>query len=146
MSIAGSARSASPPGLVRPRLLAALGTAHSRQLTLLVAPAGAGKTTLLAQYAASHTGPVAWYRADPTDAASGVAVDRLHAALAALADLPPTGTYHLDELLAALGTPTGASRALLVDNLDSLEGSAAERTLERLALLAPPTLRVLAAG
>ncbi len=146
MSVAGSVRSANPPGLVRPRLLAALGTAQSRQLTLLVAPAGAGKTTLLAQYAATHTGPVAWYRADPTDAASGVAVDRLHAALASLADLPPTRTYHLDELLAALSSPSGASRALLVDNLDSLEGSAAERTLERLALLAPPTLRVLGAG
>jgi len=147
MSVAGTSRSSSPPpGLVRPRLLAALGSAQRRQLALLIAPAGSGKTTLLAQYAAGHQGPVAWYRADPTDAAAGVAVHRIHTALARLAGLPLADGYDLDELLAALAVAPERDRALLVDNLDCLEGSAAEQTLERLALLAPPTLRVVGAG
>ncbi len=137
-------RSASPPpGLVRPRLLAELEPAH--RLGLLIAPAGAGKTTLLAQYAAGHPGPVAWYRADPLDAAAGVVEHRIHAALADLAGLPRASRYDLDELLTALALVPDPSLALLVDNLDCLDGSA-ERTLERLALHAPPALRVLGAG
>src|SRR5215211_5221369 len=119
MPSAGNDRSTDPPGLLRPRLLAALGRARRRQLALLVAPAGAGKTTLLAQYAAEHAGPVG---------------------------LAPADRYDLDALAAALAAAPGPSLALLVDNLDCLDGSAAERTLERLALLAPPSLRVVGAG
>ncbi|PDV99310.1 LuxR C-terminal-related transcriptional regulator [Candidatus Chloroploca asiatica] len=49
-----------PTWIERPYLLARLGQALSRRLTLLVAPAGAGKTVLISQWLAQHRDPVAW--------------------------------------------------------------------------------------
>src|SRR5262245_38484376 len=40
----------------------------AHKLTLVVAAAGCGKTTALAQFVARSTEPVAWYRADVSDA------------------------------------------------------------------------------
>jgi DNA-binding SARP family transcriptional activator len=98
-------------GLVRPRLLSQLAAARGSGLALVIAPAGFGKTTLLAQYAQTHTGPVAWYSADPTD----VGAERT--ALAAIS--------------AALRT-TPADLLLVVDNVDCLIGTPHEAILERL--------------
>ena len=63
-------QSPSTEGLVRSRLIAHLDTALAGGVALVVAPAGFGKTTLLEQYARTHQGPVARYRADPADAAT----------------------------------------------------------------------------
>ncbi|MCW2638117.1 MAG: Transcriptional regulatory protein terminal, partial [Dactylosporangium sp.] len=104
--------------------MAALHGPRTVPLTLIVAPAGCGKTTLLAQYAETFDGPVGWLRIEPMDAAP----DRLRA-----------------RVLAAL--PDAGDRALMViDDLQFLEGSAAEAVLDRLLVEAPPRLRVIAAS
>src|SRR5262245_13154927 len=90
-------------GLVRPRLLAQLAAAGGSGLALVIAPAGSGKTTLLAQYAQTHTGPIAWYSADPTD----VAAERtaLAAISAALRASPQNLLLVVDNVDCLIGTP-----------------------------------------
>ncbi|MGW2395806.1 BTAD domain-containing putative transcriptional regulator [Kitasatospora sp. NPDC001664] len=133
-----------PPVLLRERLLDRVlprpADAGRSPLALLVAPAGFGKSTLLAQ-AADRAGP-------------GTRVVRWQ---------PCRGTTGTDSLLSALGrqlpesggTVEGFLRAcggrgrpvlLLVDDLHQVHGTPAEAAVEELALLAPPGLRVVAAG
>ncbi|MFL6074150.1 MAG: BTAD domain-containing putative transcriptional regulator [Mycobacteriales bacterium] len=129
---------------MRPRLLTELASAGDRRLALVVAPAGSGKTTLLAQYAAQFPGAVAWYRAEPSDLTAAAMVRHVWRALAdtgavAEADLPE----NVDGLLTALAELPAPGLLLVVDDLHCLSGSPAEEALERLAVLAPPHLRVL---
>src|SRR3954471_3064380 len=67
--------------LRRERLLETLGGVSEGRLALVIAPAGSGKTTLLAEFADSSPLPVAWYRAETDDAATGVILHGLATAL-----------------------------------------------------------------
>jgi DNA-binding SARP family transcriptional activator len=104
----------------------------------------------MAQWAGTVDLPVAWYRADPHDAAPSRLVERLAVALgraggdeqryAGIA----TGQHHDRIEALALALEQRASPSLLVvDDLHVLAGSPAEADLERFIVLAPAQLRVL---
>jgi DNA-binding SARP family transcriptional activator len=138
------------PGLQRARLLTALDGVRSTGLGLVTAPPGAGKTTLMAQWAGTVSVPVAWFRADPRDAAPSRLVERLATALARAGGAAGeyatavAGARHDGVEALALALERRAPPALLViDDLHVLAGTAAEADLERFVLLAPPQLSVL---
>jgi DNA-binding SARP family transcriptional activator len=135
-----------PRGLVRPRLLGRLDGVWSRQLGAVVAPAGSGKTTLLAQYAAERQGAAAWFRADRADGDAGRLVRHLQEALATALGLRLDPTGALDDVLAALDRWPGDRALIILDDLHYLNGTPAAATVDRLATLAPPKIRVLAAS
>ena len=138
------------PGLARARLLTALDAVRSTGLGLVDAPPGAGKTTLMAQWAGTLDLPVAWYRADPHDAASSRLVEQLATVLGRAGGAEQeyagvaAGRHHDGAEALALALEQRAPPMLLVvDDLHVLAGSAAEAALERFVLLAPPQLLVL---
>ncbi|HEV2087989.1 MAG TPA: hypothetical protein VGR21_06735, partial [Cryptosporangiaceae bacterium] len=111
----------------------------------MVAPAGSGKTTLLTQYAAGREGLVAWYRAEPAEAAVPVLVRHLRQALDTVLDLPrASDPGDLDELLTGVASTLDTDLLLVVDDLHRVAGTDAIRALERFVALAPPMLHVLA--
>jgi DNA-binding SARP family transcriptional activator len=132
-----------PParGLSRERLTRILRRLGQRGLLLVVAPAGSGKTALLAQLAGDAEAPVAWHRAEGTDAPSRTFLHRLERAFAPAMPALPTGWASADDAAAALQTWTGPPPLLAVDEFHNLHGTEAEATLERLVLTAP--LRVV---
>lgn len=132
--------------LPRERLHAVLARIWEHRLGLVVAPAGSGKTTLLAQFAATLTVPVAWYRPETSDGETDVALPYLEKALcAALAGLEG-GWRHIEDAALALERWPGARALLVVDDVHVLRGSPAERLLEQLVGYAPPTLGIIFAS
>lgn len=131
-------------GLTRERVLLALDRIWDHRLGLVLAPPGAGKTTALAQYANSTDAPVAWYRAEPTDGRVDVLIAYLGKALATAVSYPLGEPADVETLVAGLEAWSGAAVLLVVDDLHMLEGTEAERELERLLELAPKCLHVLA--
>jgi DNA-binding SARP family transcriptional activator len=135
-------------GLPRARLLTVLGGVRSTGLGLVIAPPGAGKTTLMAQWAGTIQVPVAWYRADPQDAAPSRLAERLATALGRACgsewEYATTDAHHDGiEALALALEQRGPPAVLVVDDVHVLAGSAAESDLERFVLLAPPHVSVL---
>jgi len=126
--------------LVRERALARLAEGASERLALLVAPAGYGKTTVLAQYADRFPGQVVRWR--PCRGTT-----EPESLLAAIARQLPGGTGKLSVEACVLAVEQQPGPVLLlVDDLHLIHGTAAEHALEEIALLAPPNLRVVAAG
>ncbi|MBF6606453.1 MAG: winged helix-turn-helix domain-containing protein [Chloroflexi bacterium] len=125
-----------------------------RRLTLVVAPAGSGKSTLLAGWAeaAATTGvPTAWYRAEGTDGDPLALLGYLRAAVAEAGGADIAAAVAADpwtsvEVAArSLEAWPGGRLLLVIDDLHTLAGSAAESTLERFLDYTEPWL-ALAAG
>ncbi|GAA0686159.1 hypothetical protein GCM10010193_45030 [Kitasatospora atroaurantiaca] len=126
--------------LVREHALARLAEDASERLALLVAPAGYGKTTVLAQYADRFPGQVVRWR--PCRGTT-----EPESLLAAIARQLPSVTRKLSVETCVLAVERRPGPVLLlVDDLHLIHGTAAEHALEEIALLAPPNLRVVAAG
>ena len=134
------------PSMGLDRLDARLDTVWSHRLGLIVAPAGSGKTSLLARFAVRAPGPVGWYRAEGWDNDEASLVRHLEAALApTLAGLARRWQTVADVANALAGW-RGEPILLVVDDLHTLEGTAAEAALERLIEYAPPSLTIVAAS
>jgi DNA-binding SARP family transcriptional activator len=130
--------------LVRARLNDALDGIWGRRLGLVVAPPGSGKTSLLVQFALSQETPVAWYRAEVSERDAPAFLAHVRAALAAPLGAPPAGSG-VEDVIRAVDDFRGRRLLLVIDDLHLLEGSNAERALQRLIDCAPPALSVLAA-
>ena len=126
------------------RLDARLDAVWGYRLALIVAPAGSGKTTLLSRFAERVDGPVGWYRAEAWDADEQALLRHLEAALAPQLNGLATGWTSIADAANALDAWPGPRVLLLVDDLHTLEGTAAEAALERLIDYAPPSLTVIA--
>jgi DNA-binding SARP family transcriptional activator len=129
--------------LVRERVNRTLDRVWSHRLGLVVGPAGSGKTTALAQFVATAEAPVAWYRAEATEADPAALLAHLEAALVAALGVPGNWAT-LEHAVAALERYGGGRALLVVDDLHELASSDAERLLEKLVGYAPPWLHVLA--
>jgi DNA-binding SARP family transcriptional activator len=141
-------QSPSPEGLVRSRLIAHLDTALAGGVALVVAPAGFGKTTLLEQYARTHQGPVARYRADPADAATDRTARRITDAIRAALKLPALTDEAASDAdpLAEMSVANTTDLLLLIDNVDCLIGTPGELIIERLLANRPSGVRIVIAG
>ncbi len=129
--------------LVRERVNRTLDLVWSHRLGLVVGPAGSGKTTALAQFATAADAPVAWYRAEATEADPAALLAHLEAAL--VSALGVAGNWAtLEHAVAALERFGGGRALLVVDDLHELVSSDAERLLEKLVGYAPSWLHVLA--
>jgi DNA-binding SARP family transcriptional activator len=133
------------PSMGLDRLDARLEGVWGHRLGLVVAPAGSGKTSLLARFAARAAGPVGWYRAEGWDSDEPALVRHLEAALAPTLPGIDRGWQSVADVANAVAGWHGAQILLVVDDLHTLDGTAAESALERLIEYAPPTLTILAA-
>src|SRR3954451_16167830 len=133
-----------PDGLRRDRLLKRLAGPEAAQVTVLVAAPGCGKTTLLAQAASLATGPTGWYCAEPGDGSESALAEHLIGALPDVlrARAGRCGTS-VDDLLHRLDEWSGDEALLVIDDVQELAGTSAERALGRLVALSPPRLRIL---
>jgi len=135
-------------GLPRERVDRKLASLWDHRLGLVVAPAGSGKTTLLAQFATSAAAagvPVAWWRAEPSDASEAAAVAHLESAMVPALPALAGGWSTMDDAVASLDGWSGARALLVIDDFHSLWGTEAEAAVERLLSLLPPSVVVLAA-
>lgn len=135
-------------GLPRERVDRKLASLWNHRLGLVVAPAGSGKTTLLAQFATSAGAagvPVAWWRAEPSDASEAGAVAHLESAMVPALPGLAGGWSKVDDVVASLDRWSGARALLAIDDFHSLWGTEAEAAVERLLSLLPPSVVVLAA-
>jgi len=130
--------------LPRERLDRLLPDLWLHRLGLVVAPAGSGKTTLLAGWAETAGVPVAWYRAESTDGSVGILLGYLEAAIRSVLPDVPAGWGSVEGAVTALEAGRGTRALLVIDDLHTLTGTAAEAALERLVDYAPPWLAVLA--
>ena len=129
----------------RRRLDEKLARLWDHRLGLVVAPPGSGKSTLLMQFAAGAGVPVAWYRAEASDAEAGVLLAGLERACrTALTPLPDAAWRSPEAAAAALESWPGSRGLLVVDDLHLLYASEAEAALERLVDYLPPSITLLA--
>lgn len=134
-------------GLLRPRLVDLLGRGlWQRQLTVIVAPAGSGKTTLLAQFAQASNVPVAWYRAEASDATRSGLLAYLEATLTKALPRLRGGWGSLEDAARALEGPGIPQALLIIDDLHTLQGTPAEAAWEQFLRYAPPSLAIMAAS
>ena len=133
-------------GLQRERLMLILGQSIDHRVTLVLAPAGAGKTTALDHFTSSLDARIAWYRAEPTDGQGSLMLAYIAQSIASAVGRPVPSDHGVLGLVEALESWTGPLIYLVVDDIQALEGSDAERELERLITLAPHCLRILVAG
>ncbi len=133
------------PSMGLDRLDARLEGVWGHRLGLVVAPAGSGKTSLLARFAGRATGPVGWYRAEGWDSDEPALVRHLEAALAPTLPGIDRSWQSVADAANAIAGWQGPQVLLVVDDLHTLDGTAAEAALERLIEYAPPTLTILAA-
>ena len=127
-----------------------LGAVHDRlfsaRVCLVVAPAGCGKTTLLGQLVGAADATVVWFRADDVDAESRAVLEVMEDSFrAAFPDVAGEWADAGDAVRAIRGA-VDRPTLLVVDDLQSLEGTPADRLLERVVDNAPPSLTVLAAA
>jgi DNA-binding SARP family transcriptional activator len=134
-------------GIVRHRLHELIARhLQTSQVGLVLAAAGSGKTTLLAHFAAYHSGPVAWYRAETSDSDPQNFLAYMEAALASVLPSLPTGWGSLEDAARALEASVDSPTLLVIDDFQTIQGSPAESALEQLMDYAPPALRLLAAS
>lgn len=148
--VAAKLRASTSPSLTRERLDAVLDRVWNHRLGLVVAPAGSGKTTLVAQFAASAAAasppvPVGWYRAEAWDESPSMLLRYLEAALCGAVPELERGWEAVEDAAAALERWGGERVLLVVDDLHTLRGTAAEAELARLIDYAPPSLVTLVA-
>ncbi len=130
----------------RPRLQDQLSRIWDYGLATVTAPAGSGKTTLLAQFVASSTAPVAWYRAESAESHPALFLRYLHGALSMeIPDLPGNWSG-VEEAASALETACTQRTLLVIDDLHTLRGSLAEQALEQLLRYLPDNLALLTAS
>ena len=134
------------PSMGLERLDARLDRVWTHRLGLVVAPAGSGKTSLLARFATRAPGPVGWYRAEGWDSDEPALVRHLEAALAPAMPGVSRRWATVADIANALASWRGEHVLLVVDDLHTLEATAAEAALERLIDYAPRRLTVLAAS
>ena len=145
---AGRVRVPAVRGVERRRVDALLDLAWEHRVTLVLSPLGSGKTTALAQFAARAAHPVAWYRADSTDTTPAAVLAHLRRALAAAIDDLPAAAGGADRphrLASTLEAWPGELAALVVDDLHSLRGTAAEAVVGEIIELLPANI-VLVVG
>ncbi|HLL68659.1 MAG TPA: BTAD domain-containing putative transcriptional regulator [Micromonosporaceae bacterium] len=118
-------------GLVRPRLLAQLDATRPTGLALVIAPAGFGKTTLLRQYAATHTGPVAWHSLS-TDGSDRPA--------------EPPAAERLTQAIRAASDTSDGNLLLIVDDSASLMDAHGEAAIEHFLAHRPAGTHVVLSG
>lgn len=138
-----------PPGiqsLRRERLDHLLEGLSSRRLAMVVAPPGSGKTTLLDQVATSLDEPVAWYRAESDDSSADALLRSLSSSFSAASGRARAHVECVEELIEWLERAGPGPMLLIVDDLHTLERTAAESTLARLIDYAPTGLKILAAS
>ena len=129
--------------LARERVDSLLARIWQYRVGLVVAPAGSGKSTLLAGFASVTDAPVGWYRAESWDAKTATLLTHLHSAFTAALGPIPDGWDSVETAARALETWAGRRALLVIDDLHTLEDSAAELTLERLIDYAPPSITFL---
>ncbi len=141
--MADAGDSGRPTWLIRDQVLERIDRTPSAPLTLLVAPAGYGKTTVLAQYLERFSGQVVrWRPRRGTTAARTM----LTALCRTLPGAPQRlGPVTVETFLRHVEHHPGPV-LLTVDDLHLIHGTDAESALEEIVLLAPPNLRLLAAG
>lgn len=131
----------------RRRLDEKLARLWDHRLGLVVAPPGSGKSTLLMQFATGAGVPVAWYRAEASDADAAVLLAGLErAARSAFTPLPEAPWVSPEAAAAALESWPGPRGLLVVDDLHLLFATEAEAAVERLVDYLPPSITVLAAA
>ena len=145
--VAAKLRPPQTAALPRERLDAVLDRLWAQRLALVAAPAGSGKTTLCARFAAAASPtPVAWYRAEAWDGDAGTLLRYLEAALTGAVPELSRGWRSVEDAAAALERWGGERVLLVVDDLHTLRGTAAETELGRLLDYAPPSLVTLLAS
>src|SRR5579859_349824 len=136
-------------GLERDRLTVKLQRVWDHRVTTVTAPAGSGKTTLLAQFAGNLAAggvPVAWYQAEPAEAAVGRLLSHLeHALRPALRGRGPSW-HNVEDAADHLEKWVDRRAVLFIDDLHVLEATPADGALEQLIGYAPPDLHVLTAS
>jgi DNA-binding SARP family transcriptional activator len=128
------------------RLDARLDLVWNHRFGLIVAAAGSGKTSLLARFAARAPGPVGWYRAEGWDSDEASLAGHLEAALAPSLPRVARRWQTVADVANALAGWRGEPILFVVDDLHTLDGTAAEAALERLIDYAPPALTIVAAS
>lgn len=136
----------SAPALARERIAAQLSLLWGHRLGLIVAPAGYGKTTAMATLATSAGAPAAWYRVEAWDADEASLLLHLEAALRRVAPELSGPWQTLGDAAAALEASVTRPTLLMIDDLHTIEGTAAEALLERFIEYAPETLAILVAS
>ena len=131
--------------LPRSRLNVLFDEIWAHKLTLVVAAAGCGKTTALAQFVARSTDPVAWYRADVSDASTGRFLECLATALAPLLPGFPKDWGDPIEMALAVEEFSPPRAALLVDDLHTLRSTPAESAFMDFLVHLPSTFSVAVA-
>lgn len=134
------------PSLRRERLQRLLDSLSQRRLAVVVAPPGSGKTTLLDQIATDADGPVAWYRAESDDSSSEALLHSLSSSFSAALGRERGHFDCVEELVEWLEESGPEGSVLVVDDLHTLERTAAEATLARFIDYAPRTVKVVAAS
>lgn len=137
-------RRPAPRGLPRDRLLDPVLGPSAQPLVSVVAAAGCGKTTFLSHVAARETAPVAWLT---LDGALGSAAAVLAHLQLACADLVPSVAERApwestEDALATLEEVLDRPALLVLDELQSVDGTPAAGVVERLLLHQPVHLRV----
>lgn len=137
-------RRPTPRGLPRDRLLDPLVGPSAQPLVSVVAAAGCGKTTLLSHVAARETAPVAWLTLD--GALGSAAAVLAHLQLACV-DLAPSVADQerwtsIEDALAVLERVLDGPALLVLDELQSIDGTAAAGVVEALLQHQPVHLRV----
>ncbi len=112
----------------------------------MIAPAGSGKTTLLAQWASLAAIPVAWYRAERSDGDERTFLRYLETALSAALPGLPGGWRSIADATRALEARPDSRALLIIDDLHTLQGTAAEEAIEQLIGYAPRGLAILGAS
>ena len=135
----------SAPALARERISSQLGSLWQQRLGLIVAPAGYGKTTAMASLAASAGIPVAWYRVEAWDSDEHSLLVHVEAALRRVAPALTGPWSRVEDAAAACESAITSPTLLVVDDLHTIEGTAAEAALERFVEYAPEALAVLVA-
>jgi LuxR family maltose regulon positive regulatory protein len=103
----------------------------------------------LCQFVAAATKdgrPVAWCQVEDTDSDEGALVRHLDAAFALSSGARPMGWSSVEDTAAGIESWSRTEQALVIDDLHLLEGSAAEKSLERLTAYLPPSVHLVVAG